>query len=77
MGDEVKTREQWIAYGAKWEWVPPPPARLIWRFPVIRYFRWFFLNLAVARHSKFWVSIGYIPTGYDNWVLYGVSKGWV
>lgn len=64
----------WIEDGAKYNWVMPSAP---WwkRLPVIRHIRTKYLQLQVFRHNSFWVGAGLIPTGYDEWVLYGIWIG--
>jgi hypothetical protein len=75
--DGMYTLVEWLDFGTQHGWKSPPPAALAWRLPVIRYVRWFFLNLSVARHARFWTHLGYYPSGYDAWILWGISRGWI
>lgn len=47
--------------------------------PVIRYVRWFVLNLRVQLRARAWArsGIGFgVPHGYDMWYLYAIYRGW-
>lgn len=55
-------------------WIMPAAPR--WkRLPIIRHIRAMALSFGVARHNRFYRSIGKIPTGYDSWVLHGIWIG--
>jgi hypothetical protein len=74
---KIKSKTEWLAEGERWNWWAPQSAPLFFRLPVIRYFRWFIVNIIVG----YWYhsgpgSIG-LPSGYDSWVLHGVYRGWV
>ena len=66
--------ERWLKDGADFGWEMP---RAAWwkRLPVIRHVR-----AAVAQHqadqwNSMWLSLGEIPSGYDNWVIFGIAAG--
>jgi hypothetical protein len=67
-------REYWELDGKAYGWIMPQAA---WwkRLPVIRHIRCAYLAGQVRRHNAFWTGAGKIPTGYDNWVLYGIRIG--
>jgi hypothetical protein len=66
---------QWHADQKRYGWIMPPAPR--WkRLPVIRYFRFVWHNFNIRRHNAMWGSLGMVPSGYDEWVLYGVARGW-
>lgn len=58
-------------------WAAPPPARRVWRLPLVRHIRCLFKTRQVNAHNKLWSSTGSVITGYDHWVLYAVWRGWV
>ena len=64
--------EKWLEDGEKFGWEMP---RAVWwkRLPVIRHVRAAYLSARVEFHNDFWLSAGLIPTGYDNWVLWGIA----
>jgi len=52
------------------------PAASWWRrLPVIRHMRAAYHRVRLERHNAFYLSVGMIPSGYDNWVIYGIAKG--
>jgi hypothetical protein len=57
------------------DWVLPMPANWFLRLPIIRNFRAAFLLWQVERHNEIYRSIGMIPQGYDEWVIYAIWKG--
>lgn len=65
----------WIKTGINNGWsLPSSP----WwkRLPIIRHVRALFLAYCVERHERAWSGIG-IPTGYDQWILFGLWHGYV
>ncbi len=64
----------WHKDAEEFGWVMPSAP---WwkRMPVVRHIRFVFLGIAVARHTAFWISVGKIPTGHDEWVLHGILHG--
>jgi hypothetical protein len=67
--------EEWVRAQKVNHWELPAPANWPWRLPVVRHFRALWLSIRVERHERFWRSIGSIPTGYDQWVIYGIARG--
>ena len=57
-------------------WVLPKPAPAWKRWPVIRKIRAVVMAFAVDRHETMWGEFGGIPSGYDEWVLYAIGRGW-
>lgn len=45
------------------------------RLPIIRHARAMWARFQVNRHNAFWRSLGRIPTGYDDWVVFGIWLG--
>ena len=68
--------ECWREMGRQRGWtLPPKPER--WRLlPVVRHVRFALASVQVARHYALWNSLGYFSTGYDEWVLYAIRRGW-
>ena len=65
---------RWLDDGKRFGW--EMPCAPWWkRLPLIRNIRFVFGSVHVARHNRFYRSIGLIPTGYDHWVLYGILYG--
>lgn len=73
---ERPTHAEWLAAGLDSGWGPPPRSGPLARLPVIRHVRTLWLTLQVARHSTFWAGMGMLDTGYDDWVLFGMWRGW-
>jgi hypothetical protein len=56
-------------------WVMPSAPR--WkRLPIIRHLRAIRAAWHVFQHDSFYTRLGMIPTGYDQWVLHGIWKGY-
>ena len=66
--------EQWMQDGKDMKW-EMPFAPWWKRLPVIRHVRVIYHLVQLERHNRFWISVGKIPTGYDEWVIYGIAKG--
>ena len=66
--------EKWEADRDEMGWVMPKAA---WwkRLPIIRNIRASYHYQRVSHHNTFWLAAGKIPTGYDNWVLWGMAHG--
>ena len=66
--------EKWLEDGKRNSWtMPDVPA---WkRLPIIRRIRAFRHSMNVQRHNSMWRAMGAIPTGYDEWVLWGMAHG--
>lgn len=45
------------------------------RLPIVRHVRAIYHRVRLYHHNSFYLSIGMIPSGYDNWVIYGIAKG--
>ena len=71
------SRAEWLLHGTKGDWTPPPLASLILRLPIIRHVRTLWHLVGAARHQAAWGSMGYLETGYDDWVLAGMWRGWI
>lgn len=70
MSDDELWHKDSQAFG--WEM----PAAAWWkRLPIIRHFRAAYATMQVRRHNLFWIAAGKIPSGYDNWVVYGIARG--
>lgn len=66
--------EVWQEDARRFGWQMPTAP--VWkRLPIIRHIRASYHSRQVARHNDFWQSFGKIPSGYDNWVIYGIAKG--
>lgn len=66
--------DQWMKDGQDNGWTMP---RAAWwkRLPVIRHVRVIYHLVQLERQNRFWISVGKIPTGYDEWVIYGIARG--
>lgn len=64
----------WITDGIRNHWTMPTAP--YWkRLPVIRHFRAAYHKGRVNSHETFWLGMGFIPSGYDRWVIYGIAAG--
>lgn len=66
---------KWRKVGKREGWLLPPPVSWPWRLPVIRHVRAIHHSWRVMQHNDLWRSLGSIPTGYDEWCLYGMWRG--
>lgn len=46
------------------------------RLPVVRHVRVMIHAARLIMWQDFWVRAGYVPSGYDDWVLHGMWRGW-
>lgn len=70
----TESDQRWHRDAARNGWAMP--ATQAWkRLWLIRHVRWFYLNIQVYKHYLIWNSLGMISTGFDEWVLYGVRRG--
>lgn len=67
----------WQIDGLINNWMLPRPAPYPLRLPVIRNVRAIILSYQVLRHEDMVSRVGLgFPTGYDQWVLYAIRRGW-
>lgn len=75
MADRIdEAGESWIDEGHEKGWMMPVK-RWFQRWPIVRHFWVGWVGIQVERHNTRWRQMGSIPTGYDEWVLYGVWRG--
>jgi hypothetical protein len=66
--------DMWLADGVRRGWTMPAAPR--WkRLPAIRHVRATVLGVRVGWHNERWRSLGMVPTGYDDWVIFGIWHG--
>lgn len=57
-----------------WE-LPAPVAR--WkRLPIVRQIRVIWHANKIGNNSRIMGSLGFVDSGYDEWVLYAILRGW-
>lgn len=66
--------DTWKECGERNGWLMPT-APLWKRLPIIRHVRALKDAVALKRHEDMYISMGLIPTGYDQWVLWGIFHG--
>lgn len=66
MSDHIR----WVSDGRRFEWVMPR-RRWFQIWPIVRHVWVIWTGFHVANHNSVWRKMGAIPTGYDEWVLYG------
>ena len=66
--------EMWVQDGNEMGW-EMPSAPWWKRLPVIRHIRAIYGLIKLEQHNRFWLRAGLIPTGYDEWVVYGIARG--
>ncbi len=57
-------------------WELPEKAPWPLRLPGVRHIRFIYHAAKVERHYKLYGSLGLFSTGYDDWVLYAIRRGW-
>lgn len=66
---------RWAITGLRNGW--KMPAAPWWkRLPLIRHIRVAYHAARLVIWEDFWIRAGYVPSGYDDWVLHGMWKGW-
>lgn len=70
MNDLQRWQEDAAAYG----WIMPT-APWYARLPIIRHLRAAHFYRKVTEWNSHFRAIGRIPTGYDEWVIYGIATG--
>jgi hypothetical protein len=68
--------EEWRDVGRSHGWELPPPARWPLRLWGIRYVRAAVASVRLIRQNQLGSSLDCIPTGYDDWVIYAIARGW-
>ncbi len=68
--------EEWREVGRRHGWELPPPAPWLLRLRGIRYVRAAVAAVALIRQNHRWSSVDCIPTGYDDWLVYAIARGW-
>lgn len=66
--------ERWLSDKRLCGWTLPPPAPRWMRARPIRHIRAFILWIRVEIHYAR-IPIGF-RTGYDEWVIYAIARGW-
>lgn len=66
---------KWLYNKYRMGWELPTPAPRWLRAPLIRRGRAVVYAWKVSRHQARWSGLG-IPTRYDEWVVYAISRGW-
>lgn len=57
-------------------WILPPPAASWKRLVIIRHIRAAILRWKVERHYAYGPGLIGLRSGYDDWVLYAIQRGW-
>ena len=73
---QSKAEKMWREMKKDEGWELPEKASWPLRLPIIRHIRFAYLVMRVARHYQFYGSLGLFSTGYDEWVLYAIRRGW-
>lgn len=66
--------ERWRQDGIDNRWSLPKPAHWLLRLPVIRHIRAGYFSIRIEWHYGS-CPVG-LRTGYDEWVLYAIARGW-
>lgn len=67
----------WLATGAERGWTPCYCAAVPWRWPGVRHVRTLRHMVGVTLHQMRRAKLGMMATGYDEWMLFGMWRGWV
>ncbi len=66
--------ELWKKDGEDFGWIMPSAPG--WKkLPVVRHVRVIIYRVEVRRWNAALRSLGMIPSGYDQWVVYGIARG--
>lgn len=71
MTDE--SEKLWLDDGDRYGWSLPPKSHWIFRLPIIRNIRAAYYIVMIS----WWYSV--VPgvrSGYDEWVIYAIRRGW-
>jgi hypothetical protein len=70
----TESMERWLEDGLQNNWQMP---RAAWwkRLPGVRHVRAVWHVGRVAQYQAYYRSMGLLPTGYDEWVLWGIAHG--
>lgn len=80
MGEKTLAHwERWLAYGLERQWRAPPPAPAIYRLPFLRQIRAILIIAKIEAHHAALSAHGRARarTNYDDWVNYGIWRGWI
>ncbi len=76
MRSDVESDRAWIAEQAAHGWKLPLEAHWTLRLPIVRRVRAGWMALRVYHWHAICARMGLVPSGYDEWVLYAVARGW-
>lgn len=65
---------RWMSDAHKFGW-RMPKRRWFRSWPIVRHVWVVLMAIRVERHNAAWRRMGSIPTGFDEWFLYGVWNG--
>lgn len=71
---ELTALEAWRADGVRRGWQMP---RATWwqRLPFVRRLRAIYYLSQIDRHQAMFSAMGLVPSGYDQWVIWGMVNG--
>ncbi len=72
----AESDRRWKTAGSSSGWNLPETKPWYFRLPIIRVFRAVVEMYRVDRHNRFYRQLGQIPTGYDEWIIYAIQRGW-
>ena len=70
----TNSNDLWQAAGDDYGWTMPRVPGW-WRWWGVRHVRALWSARQVSRHNAFYRSLGMLPTGYDQWVMFGIWHG--
>lgn len=76
MSKRVGWDNEWREVGQSHGWQLPPPAPWPLRLWGIRYVRAAAASVRLIRRIQRSSSAECFPTGYDDWVVYAIARGW-
>lgn len=69
-------RNRWDWKGQEHNWIMPK-VKFWKRWPGVRHIRALYHSLRLTLWADYWLRSGYyVPGGYDDWVIYGMWRGW-
>lgn len=76
VGQHEQWDEEWREVGRTHGWELPPAAPWPLRLRGIRYVRAAVASVRLIRRHQRGSSLDCIPTGYSDWVIYAIARGW-
>ena len=76
MSKHERWDKEWREVGRSHGWELPTPAPWLLRLWGIRYVRAAMASVQLIQKDQLWLSLDCSRTGYDDWVIYAIARGW-